>query len=193
MKTNKSKISSGRYRGKSILLPDIEGTRPTKSIVKESAINTLRPDIPYTAFVEVFAGSGSVGLEAVSNGAQSAYFLEISKAPAKVLRQNIESLELDNCTIIMGDSFEKISEVVADLESDAKKAIFYVDPPFNIRENQEDIYDKTLRLIASLPEAVTQTVVIEHLSSFVFDEKIGSFSLQKKKKFGNTTLSYYSA
>ncbi len=191
MKINKIKIASGRYKGKTIALPMIEGTRPTKSIVKESAINTLRPDIPYCSFVEVFAGSGSVGIEALSNGSKHAYFHELEKEPARVLRSNLDSLGIDHYDILMGDSFQTVADVIRKLEMRGQTAIFYVDPPFNIRENQEDIYDKTTALIRNLPPAVTQKVVIEHLSSFSFDDTIGPFRLEKKKKFGNTTLSYY--
>ena len=192
MKTNKIKVASGKYRGKTIHLPLIEGTRPTKSIVKESAINTLRPDIPYSSFVEVFAGSGSVGIEALSNGSKHAYFLELSKEPAKVLRSNLESLEIDTYDIIMGDSFETIKTLSDSLEKRGEMTVFYVDPPFNIREMQEDVYDKTTALVSALPPAITEKIVIEHLSSFSFDEQLGPYTLLKKKKFGNTTLSYYS-
>jgi 16S rRNA (guanine(966)-N(2))-methyltransferase RsmD len=191
MKTNKIKINSGRFKGKTILLPETPGTRPTKSIVKESAINTLRSEIPFTGFVEVFAGSGSVGIEALSNGSKKTYFLELAAGPAKVLRTNLASLEIDNYEIIMGDSFELIQSLTKRLEKENESAIFYVDPPFHTRENQEAVYDKTTELIRSLPVAITHQIVIEHLSSYAFDDTIGPYSLEKKKKFGNTTLSYY--
>lgn len=191
MKINKIKINSGRFKGKTIALPMVEGTRPTKSIVKESAINTLRSDIPFCSFVEVFAGSGSVGIEALSNGAKYAYFLELAKEPAKILRTNLDSLEITHYEILMGDSFETIKTLQKTLQSRNEPTIFYVDPPFHIRENQEDIYDKTTALIQNLPESITEKVVIEHLSSFSFDEQLGPYTLEKKKKFGNTTLSYY--
>ena len=191
MKINKVKINSGRYKGKSIALPMIEGTRPTKNIVKESAINTLRSDIPFCSFVEVFAGSGSVGIEALSNGARHAYFLELAKEPAKVLRENLNSLDIEHYDILMGDSFQTITDLAEKLENRHEMTIFYVDPPFNIRDNQEDVYEKTTLLIRNLPEEITERVIIEHLSAFDFDSEIGPFTLEKKKKFGNTTLSYY--
>jgi 16S rRNA (guanine(966)-N(2))-methyltransferase RsmD len=191
MKINKAKINSGRYKGKAIALPQTPGTRPTKSIVKESAINTLRSDIPFCNFVEVFAGSGSVGIEALSNGAKHAYFLELEKEPAKVLRSNLDSLDISHYDILMGDSFETIKTLQKKLETSNEPTLFYVDPPFHIRENQEDIYEKTALLIQNLPESITEKIVIEHLSSFSFDEQLGPYSLEKKKKFGNTTLSYY--
>ena len=191
MKINRVKINSGRFKGKSIALPIVEGTRPTKSIVKESAINTLRSDIPFSSFVEVFAGSGSVGIEALSNGAKHAYFLELAKEPAKVLRENLDSLDMSNYDILMGDSFQTIKDLQKKLENRNEPTIFYVDPPFNIRENQSDIYDKTADLIKNLPVAITTKIVIEHLTPFSFDEALGPYRLEKKKRFGNTTLSYY--
>ncbi len=171
--------------------PMVEGTRPTKSIVKESAINTLRSELPYHAFVEVFAGSGSVGIEALSNGAKWAYFLEKEKEPAKVLQSNLRSLDCDNYEILSGDSFEIIKKVVRELEEEKLSAIIYLDPPFSIREGQEDIYDKTRDLIAALPAALTPIIVVEHLSSYKLDEIIGPFKMEKSKRFGKTSLTYY--
>lgn len=191
MKTNKSRVSSGTFKGMSIYYPEVEGTRPTKNIVKESAINTLRTELPYHAFVEVFAGSGSVGIEALSNGSQWAYFLEKEKEPAKVLQSNLRSLKCENYEIIQGDSFETIKKVVKDLVERNEQAIFYLDPPFSIREGQEDVYDKTFALMADLPAQVAPIVVIEHLSSYRFEEQVGSFKQGKTKRFGKTSLTYY--
>lgn len=191
MKTNKSRISSGIYKGRFIYLPHTDETRPTKSIVKESAINTLKPDIPYSLFVEVFAGSGSVGIEALSNGSKKAYFLELNKEAAKILKNNLASLEIKEYETRIGDSFDLIDGLARELENLNEKTIFYFDPPFNIRENQEDIYKKTKEAISKLPANIVQTIVIEHLSSYEFEDFIGIYQKYKKKRFGKTTLTYY--
>jgi len=191
MKTNKSRISSGIYKGRFIDLPQTDETRPTKSIVKESAINTLKPDIPYSVFVEVFAGSGSVGIEALSNRSKKAYFLEISKETAKILKNNLTSLEIKEYEIRIGNSFELIGALAKELENQNMKTIFYFDPPFNIRENQEEIYAKTSEAVSKLPASIVQTIAIEHLSSHEFEDFIGEYKKYKKKRFGKTTLTYY--
>lgn len=192
MKTNRSKISSGVYKGRFIELPEIDETRPTKNIVKESVINTLRTDIPYTCFVEVFAGSGSVGIEAISNFSKKVYFLELNKDVVKILKNNLAGLGCDNFEIKIGDSFENIKNITKELLKEGKKAIFYFDPPFNIRENQENIYDKTIATIKTLPADVVQTVVIEHFSAYEFDDFLGVYKKYKKKVFGKTATTYFS-
>ncbi|MDO5046048.1 RsmD family RNA methyltransferase, partial [Campylobacter sp.] len=73
-----------------------------------------------------------------------------------------------------------------------KSVILYLDPPFDIREGFSQIYEKCLNLISNLDEKQIYLIAIEHASSYTLPENIGKFTLVKNKKFGNTTLSYYS-
>jgi len=185
------KIISGKYKGKKISLPQTKTTRPTKQIVRESFINTIKSYLRESVFVEVFAGSGSVGIEALSNGAKFAYFIEKDFNAIAVLKKNLSSIEQVNTKIICGNSFEKIQEIVFDLKKKKEKAIFYLDPPFNIRQNQQNIYEQTIKLINFIPKEIVTLIVIEHLSSFSFDAQISCYQKTKSKKFGKTTLSYF--
>jgi len=185
------KVISGKYKGKNISLPQTKTTRPTKQIVRESFINTVKEELRDSNFVEVFAGSGSVGIEASSNGASFVYFIEKDLNAISILKKNILNINLDNTKIISGNSFEKIQDIIDELKKKKKKAIFYLDPPFNIRQNQENIYQKTLFLINALPQEIVKLITIEHLSSFNFDTQIGIYKKIKLKKFGKTTLSYF--
>lgn len=185
------RIIAGKYKNKPLKLPSKETTRSSKNIVLESLFNTLGFDIVDEVFVELFSGSGSVGLEALSRGASNIVFMERDRDAVVVLRENISQTDPVKCEIVVGDSFVNIDGVVKKLLGGGKRAFFYIDPPFSIRENMGDIYDKTIALIASLPDKAVHVVVVEHMSDATMPEKIGSFLTKKTRKFGNTTLTYY--
>ena len=184
------KIISGKFKGKTLNLPSKTTTRSSKTIVLESFFNTLQFDIVDANFVEIFSGSGSIGLEALSRGANSIMFMEKDREALKVLKSNIAQTDPSKCEVFAGNSFENIKSVISKLKKRNETAYFYVDPPFSIREGMEDIYDKTMNLIASLPEEVVEMIVIEHMTGLEIPESFGLFSIKKSKKFGNTTLTY---
>jgi len=184
------KIISGKFKGKVLKLPSKTTTRSSKTIVLESFFNTLQFDIIDANFVEVFSGSGSIGLEALSRGAKSIQFMEKDRDALRVLKENISQTDPFACSVYGGNSFENINAVIAKLKKQGEDAYFYVDPPFSIREGMEEIYDKTMHLIKSLPEEVVRMIIIEHMTGLEIDEKMGAFSIIKTKKFGNTSLTY---
>ncbi len=193
---NKSKkltkrIISGLYKGKVLDLPSKTTTRSSKTIVLESFFNTLQFDIVDANFVEVFSGSGSIGLEALSRGAKSVMFMEKDKDALVTLKRNISKTNPAACSVYGGDSFSNINRVVARLTKQKEDAYFYVDPPFSIREGMEEIYDKTMQIIASLPQKVVKMIIVEHMTGLDIPDELGSFSVTKSKKFGNTTLTYF--
>ncbi|MDD3324275.1 MAG: 16S rRNA (guanine(966)-N(2))-methyltransferase RsmD [Sulfurospirillaceae bacterium] len=179
-------ISAGRFKGKKLKLPSLQTTRSTKSIVKESLFNTLQQEIIDEVFVEVFGGSGSMGLEALSRGAKHAYFIEKDKKAFLTLRENCKNIFQDGCTCIQGDSFKALEDLLPSLP---KPAYFYLDPPFCIREGMQSIYKDTISLIEKIPTA--KAIIVEHLSTEALPEKIAHYMLKKSRKFGKTTLSYY--
>lgn len=89
MKNNKltKKIIAGKYKGKVLELPSKTTTRSSKAIVLESFFNTLQFDVIECNFVEVFSGSGSIGLEALSRGAKKIYFMEKDRDALSVLKK----------------------------------------------------------------------------------------------------------
>ncbi|MDD5201555.1 MAG: 16S rRNA (guanine(966)-N(2))-methyltransferase RsmD [Sulfurimonas sp.] len=192
MKSNvlSKKIISGKYRGKLLKLPSKTTTRSSKSIVLESFFNTLQFEIIDATFVEVFSGSGSIGLEALSRGAKRIIFMEQDRDALKVLKENISQTDPNACTVLAGDSFTNINAVIKTLQKEKSDAYFYIDPPFSIREGMEDIYEKMLDLIASLPVENVKLIIIEHMSGLEIPQQIATFSKRKSKKFGNTTLTY---
>ncbi len=184
------KIIAGKFKGKLLKLPSKTTTRSSKAIVLESFFNTLQFAIVDATFVEVFAGSGSIGLEALSRGASEIIFMEKDREALKTLKANIALTDPKACSVLGGDSFSNIQAVVARLKKQKKKAYFYIDPPFSIREGMEDIYEKTMQLIANLPVEVVEHIIIEHMSGLKIPENLGVYSVKKTKKFGNTSLTY---
>ncbi len=185
------KIISGKYKGKTLNLPSMTTTRSSKSIVLESFYNTIQFDIIDANFVELFSGSGSIGLEALSRGAKQIFFMERDRNALKVLQENIAQTDPAACEIYRGDTFENISAVVKRLKNMNEEAYFYIDPPFSIREGHEDIYLKMINLIEKLPAEVVKLIIVEHMTGLELPESMGAFSRIKSKKFGKTSLSYF--
>jgi len=187
------KIIAGRFKGKLLKLPSQVTTRSSKAIVLESFFNTIQFDIIDATFVELFSGSGSVGLEALSRGASQVIFMERDLAALKTLKENIAQTDPSRCQVVSGDTFMNIVQVVSRLKKLERDTYFYIDPPFSIREGQEAIYDKTMKLVSSLPESVVKLIIIEHMTGLEVPNILGSFHLRKSKKFGKTSLSYFEA
>jgi len=184
-------IIGGDFKGKKIEIPDISTTRSSKSILKESFFNTIQFEIIDKNFVEVFAGSGSIGLEALSRGAAECYFMEYNKIAFRSLETNIRQTDPSRCNAFYGDSFEKFSTVYEMAKRTGRKTYFYFDPPFSTRDGMDDIYDKTIALIESIDSDVCEMVVVEHMTNLDMPENIGSLVFTKRKKFGRSTMSYY--
>jgi 16S rRNA (guanine(966)-N(2))-methyltransferase RsmD len=182
------KILSGKFKNKVLKLPSKSTTRSSKSIVLESFFNTIQFEIIDANFVEVFSGSGSIGLEALSRGASKVLFMEKDKEALKILKDNISQTDPSTCRVFAGDSFLNIDAVVKNLKNE--DAYFYIDPPFSIREGMEDIYDKTMSLISKLPTKNVKLIIIEHMTGLEIPEKLGNYVIKKSKKFGNTSLTY---
>ncbi len=186
-----TRIIAGKYKGKKLKLPSKEVTRSSKSILKEALFNILQFDIVDKNFVEVFGGSGSVGLEALSRGAKRVYFIEKNRDSYEVLSQNAKSCDENSCILYYGDAFEKLWDVIEDLKRRHEKAYFYFDPPFSIREGYEDIYKQVEQMIKKIPKEVVEAIIVEHMSSYDFPERLGNYERYKKRKFGKSTLSFY--
>ena len=186
-----TQIIAGDFKGKKLDLPDLEVTRSSKSIIKESFFNRLQFDIIDANFVEFFGGSGSIGLEALSRGAKKIYFFEKDDRSFKTLKNNIERLDPSRCEAMKGDVFVNFPSVLSRLKAANEEVYFYADPPFSIRDGMDDIYDKTVEMIASIPANLVALLAIEHMTGLELPESIGDLRLSKSKKFGKTTLTYY--
>ena len=132
------RVISGIARGTKLLAPKI-GTRPTSDRAKESIFNIIAERIPDSNFLDIFAGSGAIGIEALSRRARHAVFIDNSKEAIKIIRQNLEKTKLsDRATIF--DDILKIGRQVAAPTFD----IIFMDPPFD-----KNLIEPTLDIIIS--------------------------------------------
>ena len=187
----KTKIIGGKFKGRFIEIPNIGTTRSSKGILKESLFNTLQFDIIDKNFIEVFAGSGSIGLEALSRGAKQCYFIENNRVAFNSLERNIRKLDSNRCYAIFGDSFEKFDTILNLLKSSKEKSYFYFDPPFSIRNGMEDIYNRTISLIETINKKSCEMIIIEHMTKLDMPDIIAEFNKIKEKKFGRSSMTYY--
>ena len=187
-----TKIIAGAYKGKVLSLPSLDVTRSSKAVLKESVFNVLQFDIIDKIFIESFAGSGSIGLEAISRGAKRAYFIELDKKSYSILVKNCKSINIEKCQTIQGNAFVQTPLILEFLKNSKEEVILYVDPPFDFREGMEDIYDKSFRMIENIENNNIFKIIIEHESKLEVPKILGKCSLEKTRKFGKSSLSYFS-
>lgn len=186
-----TQIIAGKYKGKKLELPSLEVTRSSKARLKESFFNVLQFDIIDKIFIEAFAGSGSIGLEAISREAKMAYFVELDRNSYNILTKNCKNIDMDKCQTMLGDTFVQLPNIINSLKNSSEELIVYIDPPFDYREGMQDIYDKSFELVKNITNDNIFVICFEHESSIKIPEKLGQFELFKQKKFGKSSLSYY--
>ncbi len=193
MKVNKptTKIIAGKYKGKTLDLPSLDVTRSSKSRLKESLFNVLQFDVINKIFIESFAGSGSIGLEAVSRDAKRAYFIEYDKKSYDILVKNCKKIDMDKCQTILGDTFIQTPSLLDTLKNSNDEIILYIDPPFDFRDGMAEIYEKSFEMIENCENENIYMIIVEHFSALDIPEKLGKFKLKKTKKFGKSSLSYF--
>ena len=129
------RIISGKYKGKKLNGFNIEGTRPTMDRVKESLFGMIQTYIPDSIVLDLFAGSGALGLEAVSNGAKECYLIDNNIEAIKTIKENSQNFE-EQLNIIHID-YKKFLKT-----TDKKFDIIFLDPPY-----KEKQLDTSLRII----------------------------------------------
>lgn len=120
------RLISGKWRGKKLPVKDIEGLRPTTDRTKETLFNWLMHDINNANCLDCFSGSGSLGFEALSRFAKRVTLLEKDKSVVKQLRENLNILNVDNATVLEGDSINYLNQKATEQYN-----IIFIDPPFN--------------------------------------------------------------
>lgn len=164
-------ITAGIYKGHKITAPDEKITRPTLSKVRMGVFNTLYSiigDFNELSFLDLFGGSGIMGLEALSRGFKEVTVFEINKKSAEIIKKNYASLKIKP-DLYIGDSTKLIEKI------DKKYDIVYVDPPYN-----SDLYTKIL------PKVNHNIIIVEHSQLIEFDK----FQIIKQKKYGDSYISF---
>jgi len=179
------RIIAGKARGHKLIPPATMETRPTLDRVKEAMFSSIQMYIPEAVVVDVFAGTGSLGLEAASRGASEVYLFDKSSVTFPLLKENVESLKFqDFCFPMNIDAYEGLKNLA---NKGKKFDIIFIDPPYckeMIPEAMKIVKDN--EILKNDGIIVTKIDTIEEIYEGYKDIK-----LTKSKKYGNTTVCYY--
>ena len=128
--TGQIRIIGGDWRGRKLPVLNADGLRPTSDRVRETLFNWLQFDVPGARCLDVFAGSGALGFEALSRGAKQVTLLELNAANANQLNQNLVTLQALHAQVVQTDSLQWLVNNAENPPADSYDVIF-VDPPFN--------------------------------------------------------------
>ena len=178
------RVIAGKYRSRVLKSALKLRLRPTSDRLRETLFNVLGALVEDSLFVDVFAGTGAVGIEAMSRGAREAVFIESHAAGARLIRQNLESLGI-RAEVIEADA-------VRGLESLSARRVaadfIFLDPPY---ENEDD-YVRVLEFLdASHLIAPSGLVIAEHRSSMELPERFDRLECSRILEQGDAALSFY--
>jgi len=122
------RVISGKYKGKNLIGFDIDGTRPTMDRVKESLFGIIQNNIKNSIVLDLFAGSGSLGIEAISNGAIEAYFIDNNIELINIIKKNTSGM--NEKIHIMKSDYKSTLEMLKN--SNIKFDIIFLDPPYKL-------------------------------------------------------------
>jgi 16S rRNA (guanine(966)-N(2))-methyltransferase RsmD len=185
------RIIAGQYRSRLLTSPPGTSTRPTSDRLRETLFNILGPRIPESRFIDLFAGTGAVGLEAISRGAAHVYFAENGGPALKSLRANLTNLKIAGGYALEDRGVMPLLQRLAKASTSVN--IVYLDPPYN----EEEAYTQTLGFLGShanrallAPDAL---VIAEHASKspFQLSDRYGTLIRTRTYKQGDTSLSFY--
>jgi 16S rRNA (guanine(966)-N(2))-methyltransferase RsmD len=181
------RVISGVYKGLKLKIPSDYDIRPTQDRVKESIFNVLGMELEARSVLDLFSGSGSLGIEAISRGAAKVYFVDNSFKSIKLIKSNLELLK-DNdceCKVLKSD----IPKFLAHFEEFAADFIF-LDPPYKIDPRvMQDIFSI---LSNNLNIFKNTTTIYEYFSKRDIAGEIGELKIIKNSHFGDKIVSYIS-
>jgi 16S rRNA (guanine(966)-N(2))-methyltransferase RsmD len=173
------RVIGGEFRSR--LLKSLPGldVRPTPDRLREALFNVLAPRIEGVVFADVYAGTGAVGIEALSRGASKVIFVEQNHAAAAVIRENLRSLGIEGRALLR---HSRASVVIPQMEAD----VVFIDPPYRMEQE----YERSLALLADEPPKL---VIVQHASRFKLTESYGTLRRSRELKQGDNMLSFFTA
>lgn len=179
------RIITGIARGRKLASPEGENTRPTSDRVKESLFNIIQVQVPGAKILDLYAGTGNLGLEALSRGAQHCTFIEKDKTAYRVLRQNIEGIKFHE----MSESFNQEASTALKILSKRglKFDIIFLDPPYG-----RGMVESSITSISSLGLGEEECLIISESDlGDNIPEKIGDYTRNRTEKYGRTVISFW--
>jgi len=202
------RITSGLL--KSRLIKEPRNIRPTQDKIRKALFDTIRARVTDSYFLELFAGSGAVGIEALSNSAKEVILVEKDKLSSKVIRENLSKLGLLNKVSVLTMDVLKSIDIFS--KNNKKFDIIFLDPPyypecsyskqhrFGIPKKyrssdfirDKDLAKKTLQKIKACDIlAPSGLIIVEHSKRDILDQKFNNLTCFKQKRYGDTILSFY--
>ena len=170
------RVIAGTARSLPLKAPEGTDTRPTTDRIKETLFNMLQPYLMDCVFIDLFSGSGGIGIEALSRGARHAYFVENNRNAISCIQHNIAFTKMgEKATLLKQDVFGALS-LIREKEAD----IVFLDPPYG-----EGYERKALALLADKPYVTERTWIVieaELMEDFSFVGELG-FEIEKEKRY----------
>ena len=183
------RVIAGKFRSRPLRSLRGLDIRPTSDRLRETLFNVLTAGNPQalkgSVWLDLFAGTGAVGIEALSRGAEMVYFVECAKPAAELVRQNLQSLGIaEGFQILQQENVHAISQLE---RQQIKPDYIFLDPPYRLRE----AYQKTLGILGSSSLSESATVIAEHEKRFDLGEKFGDLRRTRTLQQGDAGLSFY--
>jgi 16S rRNA (guanine966-N2)-methyltransferase len=179
------RIISGSARGRKLLSPVGMGTRPTLDRIKESIFNIIQERTRNAVVVDMFSGTGSLGLEAASRGAEMCYLIDMGDTTFEMLKKNVDNLKFnDKCKCLKGDTYKYMQQfskegIVFDL--------IFIDPPY-----AKDMIPPAIEIIAENRLLKEDGLIVCKIDSSeeIYDGNT-IIHISDLRKYGNTTVLFY--
>lgn len=174
------RVITGTARGR--ILKTLEGSdvRPTTDKTKEGLFSSIQFDIEGRRVLDLFAGSGQLGIEALSRGAESAVFVDTNPEAISVINENLKATNFaHNSQVVRSDYFSFVAS------TNQKFDIAFLDPPYYL-----GVLEKALNLVCGVMSDYG-IIVCEHPTDVALPEQIQDFSLSRQKKYGKILVSIY--
>ena len=184
------RVIAGIYRSRSIWAPEGLDTRPTSDRLRETIFNVLAPVIDGARFLDLYAGSGAVGIEALSRGAAHVTFVESNKKAVRTIRENLKALGIaSGADLIEREATKALAHLAASAADGAKPFdIVFLDPPYAA----EGQYDAALTALSASPLISAETIVIaEHTKHFSPNDSYAQMTVYRRMQQGDAALAFY--
>ncbi len=189
------RVIAGSYRSRKLIAPRGSGTRPTSDRLRETLFNILAPRVAGCKFADLYAGTGAVGIEAISRGAEHMWFAEKAEPALTTIRANLKALQITRGITVeergTGALLERLAKGAESAKTGELLDLVYLDPPWEA----EAEYEKTLQLLGSARGramlAPGALVVAEHSSKIPLPEQYGELVQTRMLKQGDAALSFY--
>ncbi len=188
------RITSGQHKGRNLTSPAGLGTRPTSDRARQAVFNLLlharwRPfdDLEGVYVMDVFAGTGALGLEALSRGAAHAVFVESDRTALAALRQNIAACTADKQSLVMATSALQLAARPASV---AARQLIFFDPPYNTADKKQDLGCHALASLVKANWLAPDALCVMEMSKKHPEEAPSGFNILDERDYGVALLRF---